>query len=402
MPSQTVVILFSSDSKTEIEKAAKADELRGKLDSQFAEQKLMHSVLQNDKTVINEGKIIQEALNRGIGSFTPDLMFENVVKNYAMASQLFGETLLKLLLGYEGGFLQRNLRIPEFAREIRKKLEDKINELKEKGLINDEGFISNHGIELASIVLYVEELEELQAKGLIGAGKIKSFYGEKSEVRDFKQGDSYKAIAIRPTIKTAIKRGRAQVLESDLKSSNKTTKGKVSIIYGLDSSASMKGRKLEICKKAGIALAYKAIAQNDMVGIVSFGSTIKDCIAPTQDFSALLHSITKITASEQTDFHKAVDKTIEVFPRERVTRHLLILTDALPTSGSQPEKKTIESVSNACDAGITISVIGIQLDEKGAKFAQEIARAGKGRFFVVKDLEDLDRIVLEDYHALQA
>ncbi len=397
------VIHFSSqNTKTEPQNTTKAEAIDGKLSSQFSEQKLMHSVLQNDKKVINDGKIIQEALNRGIGSFTPDLMFEHIVKNYSVAAQLFGETLIKLLVGYDGQYLQRNLRIPEFSRELKKKLEDKITEMREQGLIDNEGFVSKQGIELASIVLYVEELEALQSKGLLGTGKTLAVYGEKGELREFKQGDTYKSITIRPSLKLALKRGHTKISEKDLKATTKIAKGKTSIIYGLDSSASMKGKKLEICKKAGIALAYKAIAQNDKVGIISFASTIKDFIAPTQDFSALLHSITKITASEQTNFHRAIDKTTELFPREKTTKHLLILTDALPTAGMQPEKETIEAVSHASDQGITTSIIGIQLDEKGEKLAKEIARVGKGRFFVVKDLEELDRIVLEDYYALQA
>ena len=184
--------------------------------------------------------------------------------------------------------------------------------------------------------------------------------------------------------------------------STKTSKGKINIIYGIDSSASMKGKKLEICKKAGIALAYKAIAQNNQVGMISFASTIKDVIAPTQDFSTILQTITKISASEQTDFNKAINKTTELFPKNKTTKHLLILTDAMPTTGDQPEKQTIEAVTKASDHGITTSIIGIQLDDKGTTLAKEIARAGKGRFFIVKNLEELDKIVLEDYYALQA
>lgn len=399
-----MVIHFSRTptTQTQIEKTSKAEEQNGKLASQLEEQKLMHSVLQNDKTIIDEGKIIQESFNRGIGSFTPDIMFEHIVKNYSMATQLFGETLIKLLLGYETTSLQRNLRIPEFTKELKKKIEDKINELKEKKLLNDEGIVTQKGVELASIVLYVEELEQLHTKGLIGKGKTQSQYGERAEVRNYKQGDSYKAIAVRPTIKTAIKRGHTQIAQEDLKTSTKTSKGKISIVYGIDSSASMKGKKLEICKKAGIALAYKAISQNDKVGMISFASTIKDVITPTQDFSTILQTITKISASEQTDFNKAINKTIELFPKDKTTKHLLILTDAIPTAGNQPEKQTINAVTKANDLGITTSIIGIQLDDKGTSLAKEIAHAGKGRFFIVKNLEELDKIVLEDYYAIQA
>ena len=37
------------------------------------------------------------------------------------------------------------------------------------------------------------------------------------------------------------------------------------IIYGLDASGSMKGNKLKAAKKAGIALAFKAIEEKNTV-----------------------------------------------------------------------------------------------------------------------------------------
>ena len=394
------MILFSSP--TSILKTSNAvDEVAGKLSSQLAEQKLMHAVLSNDQTTINEGKIIQEALNRGIGSFTPDMLFEHLVKNYAMATQLFGETLIKLLLGYNASYLQRNLRIPEFARELKQKIEQKITELKDKGLLDNDGFIAPKGIDLASIVLYVQELESLHAKGMLEPGTTLSPYGERSTARNYQRGDSYKSVALRPSISRATRRGRTTLTAHDLKVSTRVAKGKISLIYALDSSASMKGEKIDLCKKAGIALTYKALARNDQVGIVSFSARIKDSVAPTTDFSTLLHTITKISASEQTDFNHVMHETIDLFPNNKTTKHVLILTDALPTVGTQPEKTTLQAVADAHNKGITISVIGINLDDKGTKLAEAIAQTGEGRFFVVKNLEDLDRIVLEDYYAVQ-
>lgn len=398
---QTGVVPFSLK-KTELAQQSFIQELSGKLASQFAEQKLMHSILNNDKTVIDEGKIIQEALNRGIGSFTPDLLFEHMVKNYSIATQLFGETLIKLLLGYDSAYLQRNIRIPEFARELKQKIEQKIQELTDKGLLDSEGFISPKGIDLASIVLYVEELEQLHAKGLLGQGKTPSAYGERGTTRTLQPGDSYKAIAVRASVKLASKRGHTKLTPSDIKVSTRVAKGKIDIVYALDSSASMRGKKLELCKKAGIALSYKALAHNDRVGIISFASRIKESITPTKDFSSLLHAITKITASEQTDFHTVLEKSLELFSKEKTTKHLLLLTDAVPTVGKQPEETTLNAVSHAADHGVTTSVIGIQLDGPGTRLAQEITKLGKGRFFIVKNLEELDKIVLEDYYALQS
>ena len=45
----------------------------------------------------------------------------------------------------------------------------------------------------------------------------------------------------------------------------------------------------------------------------------------------------------------------------------------------------------------TISLIGIKLNTKAKKLAEKITNIGQGNFYLVKDLEELDKIVLEDY-----
>jgi len=168
----------------------------------------------------------------------------------------------------------------------------------------------------------------------------------------------------------------------------------------MDASGSMKGDKISTCKKAGVALAYKAIHEKDKVGLIVFGTDIKEAIAPTRDFGLLLKSITKIKAAAETDMASTIKKSVELFPSTKATKHLLLLTDALPTKGADPEKMTLEAASFARAHGITISLIGINLDNKGKKLAEKLIEIGDGKLYIVKDLKQLDKIVLEDYYAV--
>ena len=72
----------------------------------------------------------------------------------------------------------------------------------------------------------------------------------------------------------------------------------------------------------------------------------------------------------------------------------------MPTIGKEPEEETLQEVSIARNNGITISLIGINLDEKGKKFAEKIVELGQGRLYIIKDLEQIDKIVLEDYYSV--
>jgi len=386
------------DKKTCIKKFSDIDGLSGKLSKTF-DKKLMNSVLGNDKKTIEDGKLIRDSINRGI-SFNPSLIFEQIVKNYSMAKKIYGESIIKNITDYNPDYIKKNIKIPEFQRELKEKIIKNVERLNEKELIDNNGCLEEKGLELASLILYTEELDNLVPKGILGK-KIhkKSFiYGDKQDIKHYKKQDRYRDIAIEKSVKLAIRRGHKKLCKADLKTFQRKSKGQICIVYGLDASGSMKGIKLDKCKKAGIALAYKAIEEKDKVGLIVFGSEIKEEIAPTEDFTKLLKSITSIKASKETDIALTIKKSIELFPNKEITKHLILLTDALPTKGEEPEKETLEAVSVAKSNGITISLVGIKLDKNGKQLAEKITELGEGKLYAVKDTEDIDKIVVEDYY----
>jgi len=396
------VVHFDSAPVALEDEPEKLEELDGRM-AKSKDEALMNSVMQNDKQTIEDGKLIADSFNRSIGAFTPDLLFEQMVKNYSMARQLIGDTILRLVSGFDPNYIEKNLPIPEFRQQLRENIRKKINDLKDKELLDNDGTISDKGVDLASMVLYVEELDHLVPKGVFGEkiSKKKAHYGEPSESRAFRKGDRYKDISMRKSLRMAIRRSHAELARGDLKTIDRESKGTVYLLYGIDASASMKGAKIETCKKAGIALAYQAIQKKDKVGLVVFGADVKDFVAPTDDFPHLLRTLTTVRAARETDFTALIDKAIDLFPLGNQTKHLIILTDAMPTVGENPDEETLQAIGKARAAGITISMVGIQLEKKSVKLAQEMARIGDGRLYLVKNLAELDRLVLEDYDAVR-
>ena len=398
----SIKLVITGSEQLEIKEISKAEEISGKLQFQQLEDKFMHSVLENDKKVIDSGKLISDAINQGMSSFSPDLMFEQLVKNYTIAKQIYGESIIRLVSGYEPDYVKKNIGITEFQKELKEKIQQKVEELKEEGFLLKDNSLSEKGVELASLVLYFEELDKIVPRGIAGEkiSKKTYIYGEKENSRIYKKGDRYRDIALKKSVKLAVRRGHAHLGNKDLQIYEKQSKGQTYIIYALDASGSMKGKKIEACKKAGIALAYKAINEKDKVGLIVFGSEVKEFIEPTSDFTRLLKEITKIRASKETDIASTLQKAIELFPSGGITKHLILITDALPTKGEEPEKATLEEASIARSKGITISLVGINLDEKGKRLAEKIVEVGEGRLYVVRNLENVDEIVLEDYYSV--
>ncbi len=367
------------------------------------ENKLIVSIIRGDKKTIEDGRIINDAINRGIMSFTPELIFEQLVERYSIAKNIYGPSIIRILTNYDEEYVRRNINIPEFKVKIKENIESNIERLKDRGLIEKDGKITKEGIKLASLILYMEELNNLVPRGILGEKLHKRMfvYGDKKNTKEYKRGDLYKDIDIRKSIRLAIRRNHHEIKETDLRAFEKEGRGQIYVIYGLDASGSMKGKKIETCKKAGIALAYKAIEKKDKVGLIVFGSEIKQTVEPTGDFRKIIYEIAKVRASKKTNIALTIKKAIELFPNKEVTKHLILLTDALPTEGKEPDKETLEASSIAKSKGITISVVGIKLDSKGENLAKKIVSLGDGRLYIVKDIKNIDKIILEDYYSLQ-
>lgn len=343
--------------------------------------------------------MLLDTFNRGIGALTPDLVFKNLVKDYKLAERLMGERFIRLVSGYAPDYVRNNIHIPEFKRELQKRIENSVEKLRKEGLISKEGIILDEGAELAALSLYMEELSDLVPKGMTGThiNRRISRYGERDELKLFR-GERYRDLSMRGSLRVALRRGHRKFQFDDLRASTRESRGQCYVVYALDASGSMRGDKIAMCKKAGVALCYHALEQQDKAGLLVFGSEVKESIEPGSDFMRLLRAITGIRAMNETNIEDTVRQAITMFPRQEVTKHLMLITDALPTKGEAPEKTTLEAVSLARSHGVTISVIGISLDSKGKTLAKKIAELGGGRLYVARTLKGLDLLVLEDYY----
>jgi len=378
----------------------RGDELQGKMRKDYSDERIAHTLLEVDKEKLEKTKMLDSAVSNNITSFTPDMMFDHLTSNYRSAKQIMGERLIRELTGYDPGYIDRNVNVPEFKRELKERIKQNLDRLKNENLIDGEGNITDEAEYFYALSLLSEELDELEGKGLLGEYESKkiSAYGERNDTRNYKSGDKYKDIALKQSAKKAIRRGHSTLDKNDLIVSTRKAHGLIEVIYALDASGSMKGDKIRVAKKAGIALAYKAISGKDKAGVVVFNSNIVNEITPGNDFQSIVKELSLIKTSGETDIALCIEHAINLFSNSKAARHIVLLTDALQTRGKQPEKEVLEKISAAANSGITITVVGISLDEKGESLARKIVDVCNGTLYVAKSLNDIDSIILEDYH----
>jgi Mg-chelatase subunit ChlD len=383
-------------SNKNISKKGDIEELKGTLAKSGTEENKLMSTVDSGETDKNKGKLAEEMMNSSIGGFTPDMIFQNIVNSYKNAKKLYGETIIREITDFEPGYIEKNINIPEFKKELKKNIAANMKNLQSQGVLNSEFVLTDEGMDLAAVELCNSELEKLKIKGF-GTKKTKEFdvYGEKDDYKNFDSESRYRDVSVAQTIKNAARRKHSKIKTQDIKIYQRKKTGKIDIVYCLDSSGSMKGNKLGMIKRAGIALAYKTILDRNRVGLLVFNSEIRKVVGLTQNFNQFLYELVRIRAKNQTNISKVIESASELLSQSKNTRHIIILSDAMPNVGEV--EQVYESAAIAASKKITISFIGVDLDEKGEKIAERITEIGKGRLYKVKKLKNIDSIILEDY-----
>ena len=380
----------------------KAEELSGKLGSSD-ENSLMKTVLENDSEEVPDGKFVNEMVNQNMSSFQPDLMMQQFIQNYKNAEKIHGESLIREATGMNSSTIERNIKLPEFQRDLQSKLSAKARELEDKGILSRKGEILEKGRVLAKLQLFISELDSLSVKGFGGERfhKKEDKFGMKTDVKKFTKGDSFKDIAWKRVLKNVARRQHSEIVKEDLTTHTRQAKGEICLMYALDASGSMRGKKIAMAKRAGIALAYKATLNKDSVGTIVFSDKIQKVVRPTKEFLPLLDSLSEITASKQTDIAHAIEESIQLFPAKKITKHLLFITDGQVTVGDEPQKRCLEAAAKAKALDITISLIGIELDPKSIPFVHELVEITGGKVHIIDNVSQLDVLVLRDYEKIK-
>ena len=144
------------------------EELQGKMRKDNRTDKLMHSQIDVDKDKIDKASVLTDAINNNMSSFSPDIAFEQFVNNFSSAKKLYGDTLVRELSGYDSNYVDKNIKVPEFRRELKERIKQNIERLRQEGLLDKEGFITDEGYDFSALSMLSQELEKMKGNGFLG------------------------------------------------------------------------------------------------------------------------------------------------------------------------------------------------------------------------------------------
>ncbi len=353
------------------------------------------SLKKDKQDILENAFLIADAVNNNT-FLDSNRLFNNLVNDLKYSNKITGAKLIEKLTGYNEDYIKKNINLPEFRNEIKKKIESKINELKKDGFIDKDGQLTDKAIQIAAISLVNEEVDKIINTEGKYTNRKKSTTGY---VMDFssKKPLRYSDIALKKTIKLAIKRQHKSIEKEDLRSKVRESKGSINIVFAVDSSGSMKGDKINEAKKAGVALIYKALKDNNKVGLLVFRNQIVSKVEVGKNFEEFVKELVKARPRQQTDISLAIREASKMLSNLKGDKWIIIITDVIPTKGDSPIEEMMNEVYKASENNIRISIVGINLDEKGRELAQKIVEATKGKLYAVKNVKNMDRIILAEY-----
>ncbi|MEM1988442.1 MAG: vWA domain-containing protein [Candidatus Woesearchaeota archaeon] len=361
-----------SDSESATEKNQERNNSEGK------------KLLATEEEMLAESKVLNELINSGT-KIDLNLLNNYIINNFSQIKDKFSSEFFKDVSGFSKEEIEKNLKYNEFKQQLQKNINNTIKKIKE----------DSKEIDL-TLIEYLKDLDLLNLKETFGyrKGKRKSNYGEEIDTEKYKK-KPFKQIDIRKTIKEAIRHTKQELTKDDLIVKELGSKKESYIYILLDCSSSMQGKKIYIAKKAAISVAYKAIKERNLIGLIGFNDDISLHIPLTTNFHDILKGIISLSPNSKTNISIALEKAVLELTNKKGIKHIILISDVLETVDYDKVYKTI---SLAKSENITISVIGTELNVQGKELSQYIVNFTEGKYYQFK-LDQLEEIVLEDYYS---
>ncbi len=183
-----------------------------------------------------------------------------------------------------------------------------------------------------------------------------------------------------------------QVLPVKLDVENELDTPRLALVIAMDRSGSMKGRLIELAKKAARE-TVAALDKRDTVGIVAFDAEAQKLIGltPATSKARFDRVLATMTADGGTNIGQGLAVAFEMLEGvEAQLKHVILLTD-----GQSDTKGILAMVRDNAGRGVTVSTVAVGKESATSLLAQ-IAEQGNGRYYYTEDAEAVPRLFLDE------
>ncbi len=221
--------------------------------------------------------------------------------------------------------------------------------------------------------------------------------------RSWRFGDPYRDVSLRDTIREAIRNRHQKIVREDIQVVRRDIRSRMDIILCLDLSGTMDQlEKLWYAKESAIALALASSNYGDRVGLVTFSNLAKVVSDLTSNTYRLTEKILDLDLHENafTNLGHGLLMARGLFARHskgHSKQHIILVSDGDATAPHpSPGRFAIKEAAKTVRKGITISCICIDEENSDPDLMGKIARIGRGRMTIIKDVKGMKEAMVEE------
>lgn len=175
---------------------------------------------------------------------------------------------------------------------------------------------------------------------------------------------------------------------------------KKTVIFVIDRSGSMSGKKIEQAKEA-LKFVVNNLRQGDTFNIVAYDSEIESFRPELQRFNddsraAAMGFIEGIYAGGSTNISSALKTSLDMIQEKSRPNYIVFLTDGRPTAGETNEMKIVEATTQLNRYGTRLVSFGVGYDVN-SRLIDRLSRSNRGQSEYVRPDEDIEAHVSRLY-----
>ena len=175
------------------------------------------------------------------------------------------------------------------------------------------------------------------------------------------------------------------------------------VVFVIDRSGSMAGRKMEQAK-AALTFVLDNLGDEDLFNVVAYDDRVETFEPELQRYGAdsrraALDYVDGLRSGGSTNIDGALTEALGLLADDRRPAYVLFLTDGLPTAGEEREGQIAANAADANAAGARIFSFGVGYDVN-ARLLERLAATSGGTTEYVRPEDDLETSVAALYNRL--
>lgn len=173
------------------------------------------------------------------------------------------------------------------------------------------------------------------------------------------------------------------------------------LTFVIDVSGSMEGEyRLGLVKKS-LELLVENLREDDEVAIVTYADVVQTVLQPTaiRNRESILNTINGLQAGGSTYAEAGLQMGYELANknfREGAINRVILLSDGVANVGETGPDAILKTVQENVDKGITLSTIGVGMDNYNDVLMEQLANDGDGNYYYVDELREARRVFVHN------